>query len=288
MSPKASDIVPDKNISFLFKGPPGFGKTIAACSAAIYGDVWLGYFDKKIPVEVLTFFKKFRPDLLERITYESYGSHNAHEYLNKLNSFTRDCRYVALITDSVTSLTSAAVNWSMAFRDVNKGPKMDKLNKAAPQMIPDWDEYKVETSLVTQALDICKTLPVMNIWTAHPLPSMKVEGAGTKVDSITKVQSIVSYGSKVGALIPGGFNEIYHFGRQSNKRVVWTDMIGDDYAKTSMNLPTNIDITDKLFFEVWKELVDLGYVTGEEGKIKDANVNPFATNSNVIGSDKWK
>lgn len=260
--PKASQIEPASNISILMKGPFGFGKTIAACSFATLGPVFLAYFDKKVPIEVFNFYSKFRPELLDRIEYESYSSANAHEYLNKLISFVNNgCPYVAVITDSVTSLTSAAVNWSLGFRDP-KGGKKDKINKDAPQLIPDFDEYKVETSLTMQALDICKSLNAFNIWIAHPVPTLQVTGSGNTM-TVSKVTNIVSYGQKVGAMIPGAFTEIYHFGREVDystspstvKRVVLTDMIGDDFAKTSYNLPKKFDITDKLFSEVWTDLV---------------------------------
>ena len=292
-------ITPDKNISMLFKSGPGEGKTLAAISFAEYGDVYLAYFDKRTPIEIYTWLNKIgRKDLLERIEFDAYGSTNVHEYLNKLIKFKNDCRYVAVITDSVTNLTSAAVNWSMSFRDIKNGPKMDKLNSKAPQMIPDWDEYKVETSLVTQALDICKTLPVYNIWTAHPLPSMKIEGSGSKVSEITKTTSIVSYGSKVGAIVPANFTEIYHFGRQAGKRVVYTDLAGDDYAKSAFNLPVSFDITDKLFAPVWKELVkkslDFDLEVGNEVINKQTGeVNPVEKVGTVIDpfatpNTKWK
>jgi hypothetical protein len=249
---KANQINPTKAPSILMKGPPGFGKTIAACTAAIYGEVWLAYFDKNEPIELLTFFKKHRPELLDRIDYDLYGSANCNEYLNKLVSFSKKgCRYAAIITDSVTTLTSAAVNWSIGFRDP-RGPKKDDVAHDSIRVVPDFDEYKVETSIATQALDICTQLNVMNIWTAHPLTSLKMEGSG-KIDRITKTSSIVSYGSKVGSLVPARFHEIYHFGRQSGKRAVFTDLQGDDFAKTSLGLPSVLEIEDKLFFEVWRD-----------------------------------
>jgi len=281
---KASNIVPDKNISMLLKGPPGFGKTIAACSVAVEGPIYLAYWDKKQPIELLSFFKRFRPDLLDNIEYDLYGSHNANEYLNKLMSFIKDCRYVAIITDSVTNLTSAAVNWSMGFRDP-KGAKKDKINPSAVQMIPDFDEYKVETSLVTQALDISRTLPCHIIWTAHPLPSLKIEGSGNNL-KVSKVNNIVTYGSKVGAIIPGNFSEIYHLsmlsnwdtntGKSSMKRIVNTVGVGDDFAKTTLELPAEFDITDKLFWEVWRSLVKQNQDKLEEVKNdKTTVINPF-------------
>lgn len=258
---KGTDISLTGNKSILLKGPFGFGKTIAAISMLVDGPVYLAYFDKPEPVEVVTFLKKIgRQDLLERFSWEGFSSNNANDYLNRLIGFTKDCRYIGIVTDSVTSLTSAAVNWSMGFRAA--GGKKDKVSEG-PALIPDWDEYKVETSLVTQALDICKTLPCHNIWTAHPVPSIRVEGGGAS-QRVSKVNNIVSYGSKIGGILPGNFTEIYHFSKQvdyntqpsTTKYVITTDMIGDDYAKTAFKLPAEIDITDKLFWEVMKPLYE--------------------------------
>jgi hypothetical protein len=275
MSPKASEMDPTAKVSMLLKSPFGFGKTIAACSAAVEGPIWLSYWDKKAPIELLTYFKKHRPDILDNITWEAFGAWNAHEYLNRLFSFTKDCRYVALVNDSVTFMTSSAVNWSMGFRE--KGGKSDKVNKDAHVMIPDFDEYKVETGLVTQAMDICRSLPCHIIWTAHPLPAIKVEGSGAAI-KVTKVNNIVSYGQKVGAIVPGGFTEVYHLSRSIDysqnpsveKRIVLTDMIGDDFAKTSLGLPKELDITNKLFWEVWRDAVKKANNTEVTNEVKES------------------
>jgi hypothetical protein len=152
----------------------------------------------------------------------------------------------------------------MGFRKA--GGKKDKSATDAntPQLIPDFDEYKVETSLVTQALDISRTLPCHIIWTCHPLPSLKMEGSGSSM-TVSKVNNIVTYGSKVGAIVPGNFSEIYHFTRQSNwdgvkgksviKYAVSTVGIGDDFAKTALNIQPEFDITDKLFWTEWKNAI---------------------------------
>ena len=143
---KASNIQIGKKTSFLFKSAPGFGKTLAAASFALLGPLYLAYFDKQSPVELVKYFKKFGQkgeQILDNIDYDIYGGNNAHMYLNKTIEFVEDCRYMTFVTDSVTNLTAAGVNWSMGFRDPKK--KHDKLNKDAPALIPDWDEYKVET-----------------------------------------------------------------------------------------------------------------------------------------------
>ena len=193
-------------------------------------------------------------------------------------------------------MTAGAVNWSMGFRDSTKGGKKDKLNKDAAQMIPDFDEYKVETSLVTQALDICKSLPCHNIWTAHPLPTIKIEGSGASI-KVTKQNSIVSYGQKVGAIIPGGFNEIYHLTAKTDystnppyeQRVVITNDIGDDFARSSLGLPRELDISNKLFWEVWKVAANKRLAELQSlGEVKNNNeVNPFQ-NSDQNDSRQWR
>ena len=143
---KLNNLTTSDYISILMKGPWGFGKTIAAASFALEGPVFLSYWDKKAPIELVQFFKKIgREDLLRQIDYEVYGANNANEYLNKMIAIAKRCDYIAIINDSVTNMTSAAVNWSLSFRD-------DRKNKDKVKVLPDFDEYKVETSLVTQAL----------------------------------------------------------------------------------------------------------------------------------------
>lgn len=293
---KASDIVLDSNVSMLLKGTYGFGKTLAAASFALDGPVYLAYFDKKKPIELVTYFSKHRPEILRNIEYDVYGSHNANEFLNKLIDLARDCRYSAVILDSVTNFTSAAVNWSLGFRS-------SKL-KGKDKIMPDFDEYKVETSLVTQSLDICRSLPCHIIWTAHPVQSIKIEGTGSSI-KVTKTNPIVTYGSKVAGIIPGNFSEIYHFSKQNDwdqttgksrtKYIVDTEAVGDDYAKSNLGLKASLDITDKLFYEVWKaeikklkEDID-NAITTEKNK----PINPFESTTNGTTAtqatdNKWR
>lgn len=261
---KASQLSQDGNFSFLFKSSPGFGKTLAAASFAVEGPVYLSYWDKKSPIELKTFFTEKRfgslaKKILDNIEYDVYDSSNAGEYLNKIIEFLTDCRYFAIINDSITFMTSGAVNWSLNFG------KDKKIFKKLKDILPDWDEYKVETSLVSQCIDLSRKLPCHVIWTAHPLPQTKVEGSGTSM-RVTKANSIVSYGSKVAGLIPGSFTEIYHFSQQSSwadgktskKYIVNTEAVGEEYAKSPLlgDFIKEFDITDKLFYHVWKELID--------------------------------
>lgn len=286
-------MVVEGQTSILFKGPFGHSKTCSAASFALDGPVWMAYWDKKKPLELQNYFYKIvkRPDLLERIDYDVYGAHNANEYLNKLIRLAKDCPFTAIINDSVTQMTSGAVNWSLNFNDKRKGK--DKI-----KLIPDFDEYKVETSLVTQALDICRNLPCHVIWTCHPIPSIKIEGSGASM-KITKTNPIVTYGSKVAGIVPGNFSEIYHFsklnnwdsttGRASTRYIVDTDAVGDDFAKSNIGLTGQMDITDRMFYEVWKEKLKQHTQEMKDAlaKKQETPMNPFA-NPNTSSEPRWK
>jgi hypothetical protein len=282
---KASSIPQNKSLSFLFKSSPGFGKTLAAASFAVEGPVFLSYWDKNSPVELTTFFTEKRfgslaKKILDNIEYEVYDSSNAGAYLNKVIGWLDDCRYFAIINDSLTYMTSAAVNWSLNF-----GHKQKQF-KALKDILPSWDEYKVETSLVSQCLDLSRNLPCHVIWTAHPLPQTRVEGSGTTM-RVTKTNTLTSYGSKVAAIVPGGFTEIYHFSQESDfsqggtkkKFIVHTEAVGDEFAKSPMlaDYVKEFDITDKLFYQVWKDLLDKsrGVEPPSDEELAKKAVNPF-------------
>lgn len=258
--------VPNK-LTFLFKSSPGFGKTLAAASFAVAGPVYLSYWDKSDPrVELQNYFTEKRfgslaKIILDNIEYDVYGSTSANKYLNKLIDFTTDCRYVALINDSLTWMTASSVNWSLNFGRARKAKEKVK------DVTPDWDEYKVETSLVTQCIDICRELPCHIIWTAHPLSTVSLSGSGSSMQ-VTRTNPLVSYGSKVASMVPGSFAEIYHFSQQSDwnseqgvgskKYIVNTEAVGDEFAKSPLlgDYVKSFDITDKLFYQVWKKLIE--------------------------------
>lgn len=293
---KASDITLDKNLSLLFKSPWGHGKTLAAASFAIDGPVYLAYWDKKKPIELVNFFSHMGERgkrILNNIEYDVYGAHNANEFLNKLIDFSQNCRLFAFINDSATNMTSGAANWSLNFNATRKGK--DKV-----KILPDFDEYKVVTSLATQALDICRTLPCNVIWTCHPVSSIKIEGSGANM-KVSKVNPIVTYGNKAGDIIPGNFSEIYHFskaiewdsskGTGKTKYIVDTDAVGDDFAKSNIGLSGSMDITDRLFYEVWKEKVaehrkELDNAIAESNKTD--SFNPFTNNSIITQTQEKK
>lgn len=292
---RASDIQLSENISILMKGPFGFGKTLAAASFALNGPVYLSYWDKKGPVELVSYFSRFGKKgakILENIEYDVYGSENANEYLNKLIDMVKDgCRYTALINDSLTFMTASAVHWSQNFgKDL-------KTKKKIKDVLPDWDEYKVETNLVSQCIDISRKIDATVIWTAHPMPTTKIEGSGSSM-RVTKVNPLVSYGQKVAGMVPGSFTEIYHFSQKVDwgvnntaiKRfIAHTEAVGDEFAKSPLlgTYIKELDVTDRLFYEVWREAIETVKVKQQEAldsEPKEETINPFEPKPN---KPKW-
>ncbi len=277
------------------KSSPGFGKTLAAASFALAGPTYIAYFDKSKPIELLTYFTEKRfgskaKTILNNITYDIYGASNANDYLNKLIEFaTKRCPYSTIITDSVTTMTSSVTNWSLGWSPKSKG---SIINPDDDRVVPDWDEYKVLTSFVSQALDLHKLLPANTIWTAHPLPSVKLEGSGNSI-RVTKTNPIVAYGGKVAGMIPGSFTEIYHFSQQQDwnqskgentkKYICNLDSIGDEFAKSPLlgHRFKELDVTNRIFYEVWKDACDIAakdLKNGDEPKDGGGLDNPFNPN----------
>lgn len=278
----------DGPVSFLLKGPPGHGKTIAGASFALGGPIHISYWDKKGPIELISYYSKMGEigkKILSNIDYDVYGATNAGQYLEQVIKFGKDCRYFAVMTDSLTQMTSGAVNWSLSYRDDRKG-------KEKLKVIPDFDEYKVETSLVTQALDVYRTIPCHVIWTAHPVPSIKIEGSGSSI-KITKTNPLVTYGSKVAGIVPGNFSEIYHFSKQGiwdaanaknlTKYYCSTDAIGDEFAKSNLGLTGEFEITNGVFYTIWKEKIkqlkeEINNALAQQQAVDPSiAINPFAT-----------
>jgi hypothetical protein len=144
-------------------------------------------------------------------------------------------------------------------------------------------------------------MPCHVIWIAHPIPGVKIEGSGANV-KVTKVNPIVTYGSKVAGIVPGNFSEIYQFSKMSNwdastgksstRYIVDTDAVGDDFAKSNIGITGTMDITDQLFYEVWKDKVakhkeEMNNALNETAAKSPTAFVPSFVNTISITDKKW-
>lgn len=277
--PSLSDLKPGDPTTTLLKGPTGFGKTIAAASYP--APVYIFDFDSRVD-SVGSFY---RGDRSKEIYFDTYGAFNLFRYLDELNELVEkgtikvDGQTIrpgtVVVADSVTALSIAAVDYQLS--QVKELAKKDKKIGKKTQggiIIPDWDEYKGETSVFTEVLGNCKALPkrwgMHAIMTAHPIKSTAVgKDSQGKVSVSIKTSPLVSIGMKAGELVPTAFNEVYHFALlpsmnagERGKRIVYTEATGDESAKTTMLLPITFEWTNELFHEKLISLAKRGIELG--------------------------
>lgn len=247
----------------MLKGDNGSGKTVFAGSFP--GPVKFFMFDGS----KLDILKRFYPNRTD-IEYDIYGARRMRirdargqvtdikdllQFAKEFTDLQDYCPYSTVVIDSFTSFSVTCVTFQLDVRVADeKG-----VNKSKGGLtIPDFDEYKGETTLVTQALDVSKVLPCHVIWTVHPLPKLETSGAGAGM-KVTKTSSIAAYGAKTAAMAPGYFNEVWHCEARSAagtiQRLIHTQTIGDQFAKSALPLPLTLDVTNKPGFnEVQKFL----------------------------------
>ena len=277
--PSLANLKPGDPTTTLMKGATGFGKTIAACSYP--PPVYVFDFDERIN-SIQSFYTGERT---REIYFDSYGAYNLFEYLDKLNELVEKGTIVVdgktirpgtvVAADSVSALSIAAVDYQL--NEVRKLAKKDKKVGKRTQggiIIPDWDEYKGETSVFTEVLGNIKALPkrwgMHAIITAHPTKSTSVgKDSSGKVSVSIKTSPVVSIGFKAGELVPTSFNEVYHFALipsmnagEKGRRLVYTEAQGDESAKTTMLLPTVFSWTNELFYDKLIELANRGIELG--------------------------
>lgn len=253
--PFTCDIILGGRFMGLFVGPNGTGKTIAAASWP--GPTLILDFDGRVaPVR---YFYPNRKDI-EYWTIGLDGDTRPDvmgftDFCKKMEQLQDNCPYETVIFDSYTAYSATAVMYQM-------GMHADDVKKTKGGLpIPDWDEYKGETGVMLQILEIAKILPCNFIATAHPVSKAKVTKQGGSVNevlaSMVRGTTFATYGWKTDSFLPNYFNEIYYFWTdvsrqlgQTIDRKVQTVSAGEITAKRALPLPDVMDTTDKPLFNV--------------------------------------
>ena len=251
----------------LFKGENGAGKTVGAAS---FPDPIILDFDKKGSAVV----KKHFPE--KTIPYHQFGDvMQAGDLLERWDK--EGCPFQTIVVDSLTSLSYDCIKTldtlkgqtilttlrdsTQNMRKSGKGYKMPELR--------GYDYYNIEDSFLKFYIDGLKTMhavegknPKNVIIIAHVMTS---ESTDIKTKEVTKTRRILTAGQKIAAYVPAQFDEVFHFGvsvpnsLDSESRVshlVFTEAIGDDFAKTAYQLPYKIDFTNKSLYDLIRNEVD--------------------------------
>lgn len=248
MSFSLQSVEKDHKFRGLIIGENGRGKTI--CAGSYPGKTLIFDFDKRYEPLIDWYPEKLADIEIEVITPSNYMT----VFQDRVNKLMIHNPYDNIVIDGITGLSNTTIMMQMMAKGQaatnDKELKIKVTKTGIP--IPSWDEFNGETMVITQLLECLKSLNCNLIVTAHPIQRTDMKDG--------KYASIVAFGTKVGSMIPGYFNEVYYldytFDLSGKLRRILTTQPDSTYpsAKSSIkNLPAKLDITDKKMYDVIKE-----------------------------------
>lgn len=232
----------------MFKGEPGTRKSSSALSfpKPIYFFDW----DGKMDALVIPMRKwGIDPKQIEFDTYKDWDSAKA-----KLEKLQVKCPYRTIVIDSVTSCADGINRQSLKFK-IGEG----KSNKAGGIPVNSIDEYNAEESALKELVALTKDIRAYHkvniILIAHVIQKEQRNPAG----QITHIsRQIVTAGKGIAQKIPAYCSEVYHFNikkgfdpTQGGEYSLLTVHTGDDFARSSLPLDTEIVFKDQPLYDNW-------------------------------------
>jgi hypothetical protein len=248
----------------MFKGDPGTGKSIAACSWAALGKTRVIDFDGKIGAAI-TYYKETckRPDIMANLEYYQYKTYN--EGMIDLADWTDDPSFNrpgnTIILDTLTTGVDSLL---VDIGDIKgKEKSKDKLKFVGNVQVSDIEDFNAETSALTRLVQGTKFKLQCNfILIAHVVQSRQNLLDG----SVKTSRQLITAGKKIAAKLPVYFDEIYHFDSAQDfgdtntirptKYFCYTKHSGDDFARTSLKITEKFDFTNKAFYDLWIRELD--------------------------------
>jgi hypothetical protein len=266
VSESIDDYKPDgQALLTLMKGDPGTAKSPAAAS---YPEPYILDLDGRI-ASVASYWSGKK-----KVQYDTLIN-DYPKLCDKMESLIRYNPYGTVILDSITTLARSLHTLIFQARGAGAQAREDRDERGKARIylnaakipnkfegIPvlEIDDYKTESTGIIQILDACRVLwnggkGCNVVVIAHVI---EVEQKDLK-NRVTRTRAIMTGGRKIAAEIPVYFNEAYHFyNTPSGGYEIITKADGEDWAKTSLQLPERIDFTNKNLYE----LID-GYRKGE-------------------------
>lgn len=242
----------DEKLDALFtmlKGEPGTRKSTCALSYPT-PQYWVST-DQKMEAMVLP-SKKWGVKTRD-ITYDDYTDWN--KVNAKLKTLQVNCPYKTVIIDSITSIGDAMTS------QVKKSKREEGSGGKTIGGIPvsGLEEFNAESSafqeLIAQLKDINKFHKVNIIMIAHVLGARKDNDAN-KLTHHSRI--IVTGAEKISAKLASYMTEVYHFNikpafeaDKEGSYTLLTTHTGNDYARTSLPLPKEVEFNDQPLYEKW-------------------------------------
>ncbi len=241
----SNSINPD-SLFTMMKGEPGTRKSTCALSYPL-PQYWIST-DQKMGALALP-ARKWGIDLT-KIEYDDYTNWDAPR--QKLELFETNCKFKTVIVDSITSIGDAMNRQVQKI----KGSKAYFIGGIPVDTIED---YKAEASAFRELIALLNSIrkyhKIHVIIIAHVV-GQRSNNDANKLTHHSRV--IVTGGDKISAKISSYVDEAYHFNIKPGATEssmgdysLLTAHSGNDYARTTLELPREIVFNDKPLYSEW-------------------------------------
>jgi hypothetical protein len=256
----------DNTFKGLFIGPTGAGKTIAEASWP--GKTLIIDFDGRHKPIFKWYPERVKAGdfVVETIDYSNFNStmSGIQDSLKNYNP------YDNIILDGITSSTLTIISmllynkkgftsfFAKSIQSENKGSKVT----LGGTIVPGWDEFNALAGIMGYMIETLKGFKCNLFVSAHPVKRTVIDGTKSETRS-----SIVAFGPKIESMIPNYFDEVWYFdysieydqtGKEVIKRICHTGPSVKYFdAKTSLDIPKEIDYTDKNLYDCVKEYISV-------------------------------
>ena len=245
----AKDLTIGEKQFCLYKGEPGTGKSSAAGS---FPEPYVFDFDGRMRVLTNRYPGK-------DIIFDSFFN-DFPGLTRKLSELVNYNPYGTIIFDSLTSYSRTIMSHMIKSRVADAGDTAKRLKRGGID-VSQLEDYSGETAAIVQLLDAMRLLnkKCHVILIAHCVDVIE-RNAQTKSTVVNR--HLLTGGKKIAAEIPAYFDEAYHFYSRPDLSggnpdyYVTTSAAGIDWAKTALPLPSEINWTNKNFYETILNLLN--------------------------------
>lgn len=241
--PNMSEVPNDVHFS-LFKGEPGTRKSTQAVTYP--GPQYWFSFDGKM--NALTIPMKLYGIDPKSIHFDDYKDWDA--CAKKLHEFKLNCPYKTIVIDSITTCADYMLKQVIGKKTGQTRGSGQQAGKSIGGIpVNEIEDFNAEaaglTQLITDLKDIQKFHKIDVILIAHVIRKDFKDLQG----NIQVTRTLVTAGKGPAAKIPAYCDEAYHFGLRMSADTskggdftILTANAGDDYARTTLELPKQIEI----------------------------------------------
>lgn len=249
--PTLDDVKLD-HLFIMLKGEPGTRKSTSALSYPT-PQYWVST-DQKM--EALNLPAKRWGVKMKDIHFDDYTDWNKPKA--KLEQLQVNCPYRTIIVDSITSMGDSMTSQVRKFKQSSGSESKGKTIGGIP--VSGLEEFNAESGAFKEMIallkDIHKFHKVHIILIAHVIGQRKDDEGNS---STHHSRIIVSGAAQISAKIASYVTEAYHFNIEKgfnadtsdSKYGLFTSHMGNDYARTSLPLPSKIIFDNDPLYEKW-------------------------------------